>query len=138
MNDVPDQDLVDKDLVDKDLADQDVTDHEQADQLMFDYELDAPPEKVWRALSIAAFREKWLPKAALADAEPVRSVPGEEIGYRMRDDEPPFLHSIVTFQLTPNADGGTHLKIIHRLDRQAELELPRAANNNGRCLMRAA
>jgi hypothetical protein len=46
---------------------------------------------------------------------------------------------IVTFRLRPNADGGTHLKIIHRLaDRRARLELPRAANNNGRCLMRAA
>jgi uncharacterized protein YndB with AHSA1/START domain len=59
--------------------------------------------------------------------------------YRMRDDEPPFLHSIVTFQLRPNADGGTHFRIIHRLaDRRAQHELPRAANNNGRCLMRAA
>jgi uncharacterized protein YndB with AHSA1/START domain len=121
-----------------DVSDQDLADQAQTDHLVFEYELDAPPQKVWRALSIAGFREKWLPKAALADAEPVRSVPGEEIGYRMRDDEPPFLDSIVTFQLTPNADGGTHLKIIHRLDRQAELELPRAANNNGRCLMRAA
>ena len=122
-----------------DVSDQELADQEQTDQLVFDYELDAPPKKVWRALSIAEFREKWLPKAALADAEPVRSVPGEEIGYRMRDDEPPFLHSIVTFQLRPNADGGTHLKIIHRLaDLRAQRELPRAANNNGRCLMRAA
>jgi uncharacterized protein YndB with AHSA1/START domain len=117
----------------------DVVDQAQTDHLVFEYELDAPPEKVWRALSVAEFREKWLPKAALADAEPVRSVPGEEIGYRMQDDEPPFLCSIVTFQLRPNADGGTHLKIIHRLaDRRARLELPRAANNNGRCLMCAA
>jgi len=122
-----------------DVSDQDSADQAQTDQLVFDYELDAPPQKVWRALSVAGFREKWLPKAALADAEPVRSVPGEEIGYRMRDDEPPFLHSIVTFQLSPNADGGTHLRIIHRLaDWRAQHELPRAANNNGRCLMRAA
>ena len=122
-----------------DVSDQELADHEQTDHLVFDYELDAPPEKVWRALSIAAFREKWLPKAALADAEPVRSVPGKEIGYRMRDDEPPFLHSIVTFQLRSNADGGTHLTIIHRLaDRRSRQVLPRAANNNGRCLMRAA
>ena len=127
------------DVSDQDLADQDLAAQAQTDQLVFDYELDAPPEKVWRALSIAGFREKWLPKVALADAEPVRSVPGEEIGYRMRYDEPPFLHSIVTFQLSPNADGGTHLRIIHRLaDRQARHEPPRAANNNGRCLMRAA
>jgi uncharacterized protein YndB with AHSA1/START domain len=122
-----------------DVSDQDLADQVQTDQFVFDYELDAPPQKVWRALSIAGFREKWLPKAALADAEPVRSVPGEEIDYRMRDDEPPFQHSIVTFQLSPNADGGTHLRIIHRLaDRRAQHELPRVANNNGRGLMRAA
>ena len=134
MNDVSDQDLPDQSLTDRDLANQAQTAH-----LVFDYELDAPPQKVWRALSIAGFREKWLPDAALADAEPVRSVPGEEIGYRMRDDEPPFLHSIVTFQLSPNADGGTHLRIIHQLaDRRVQCELPRAANNNGRCMMRAA
>jgi len=134
MNDVSDQDLAAQDLADQDSADQAPT-----DQLVFDYELDAPPQKVWRALSIAGFRDKWLPQTALADAEPVRSVPGVEIGYRMRDDEPPFLHSIVTFQLSPNADGGTHLRIIHRLaDRRARHELPRAANSNGRCLMRAA
>jgi uncharacterized protein YndB with AHSA1/START domain len=134
MNDVSDQDLADQDLADQDLADQ-----AQTDQLVFDYELDAPPQKVWRALSIAAFREKWLPKAALADAEPVASVPGEEIGYRMRDDEPPFLQSTVTFQVRPNADGGTRLRIIHRLaDPRTRLALPQAANNNARCLMRAA
>jgi uncharacterized protein YndB with AHSA1/START domain len=120
-------------------SDQDLADQAQTDQLVFDYELDAPPQEVWRALSISGFREKWLPKAALADAEPVHSVPGEEIGYRMRDDEPPFLHSIVTFQLSPNADGGTHLRIIHRLaDRRSQHELPRAANSNGRCMMCAA
>jgi hypothetical protein len=45
----------------------------------------------------------------------------------------------VTFQLSPNADGGTRLRIIHRLtDLRARHELPRAANSNGRCLMRAA
>jgi uncharacterized protein YndB with AHSA1/START domain len=122
-----------------DVSDQDLADQAQTDQLVFDYELDAPPQKVWRALSVPGFREEWLPKAALADAEPVRSVPGEEIGYRMRDDEPPFLHSIVMFQLSPNADGGTHLRIIHRLtDRRTRHDLPKAANSNGRCLMRAA
>ena len=30
-----------------------------------EYDLDAPPEKVWRAISIAEFRENWLPKAPL-------------------------------------------------------------------------
>jgi uncharacterized protein YndB with AHSA1/START domain len=134
MNDVADQDVADQDSADQDLADQEQTEH-----LVLEYELDAPPEKVWRALSIAELLEKWLPKAALADAEPVCSVPGEEIRYRMRDDEPPFLEGMVTFQIRPNADGGTHLRIIHRLaDARARRQLPRAANSNGRCLMRAA
>ena len=57
--------------------------------LVLEFELDAPPEKVWRAISIPAFRDKWLPKGELADAEPVSWAPGEEIRYRMRDDEPP-------------------------------------------------
>ena len=103
-------------------------------------DLDAPPQKVWRALSIAAFRDKWLPQGDLADAEPVSSVPGEEIGYRMRDDEPPFLESIVTFQIEPNAYGGTRLADhpSAATARASALELPTAANSNGRCLMRAA
>jgi uncharacterized protein YndB with AHSA1/START domain len=111
----------------------------QAKDMVLEYELEAPPEKVWRAISIPAFREKWLPKRQLAEAEPVSSAPGEEIRYRMRDDEPPFLESIVTFQLRPNAAGGTRLRIVHELA-DARLERPprRAANTNRFCLMRAA
>lgn len=107
--------------------------------LVQDYDLDAPPEKVWRAISIPALRDSWLPKGDLADAAPISSKPGEEVRYRMRDDEPPFLESIVTFQLSPNAVGGTRLRIIHGLDvAQLMLRTPRAANSNARCLMRAA
>jgi hypothetical protein len=40
-----------------DASDQDSADQAQTDQLVFDCELDAPPQKVWRALSIAGFRE---------------------------------------------------------------------------------
>src|SRR5690349_4244849 len=63
----------------------------QATDLVFEYDLDAPPEKVWRAISIPALRDRWLPKGDLAQAEPVASKPGEEIAYAMRDDAPPFL-----------------------------------------------
>jgi uncharacterized protein YndB with AHSA1/START domain len=112
---------------------------QQASDLVFEYELDAPLEKVWRAISNDTFRERWLPKVALADAEPLSSAPCEEIRYRMRDDEPPFLESVVTFQVTPNADGGTHLRIIHGLaDARVQRDPPNAANSNSRCLMRAA
>lgn len=104
--------------------------------LTLEYELDVPPEKVWRAISIPAFREKWLPGTMLADPDPVSSTPGEEVGYRMREEKPPFLESIVTFQVRPGAQGGTLLRIVHRLTEAAAPS--QAANTNGRWLMRAA
>ncbi|MGQ3294959.1 MAG: SRPBCC family protein, partial [Shinella sp.] len=66
-----------------------------------EYELDAPPENVWRAISIPAFRERWLPHGKPANAEPISIAAGEEICFRIRDDEPPFLDSIATFQIRP-------------------------------------
>lgn len=104
--------------------------------LVLEYDLDAPPEKVWRAISIPAFRERWLPGGQLADAAPVSAIPGTEIRYRMRDDAPPHLESLVAFQLRPNDAGGTVLRIVHGLD---DIRLkPPAVNDNGHALMRAA
>ncbi|KGD94075.1 polyketide cyclase [Achromobacter sp. RTa] len=104
-----------------------------------EYELDAPPEKVWRAISIPEFREQWLPGQALASTEPEVSAPAEEVRYRMRDDQPPFLESLVTFQLRPAPGGGTVLRIIHALaDARLEHAAPSAANDAGPFLMRAA
>ncbi len=99
-----------------------------------DYELDATPQKVWRAISISQLRENWLPAKDLADAEAISARPGEEITYRMRKSEPPFLESMVTFRIFPNADGGTRLRIIHELKRTGTV----AANSNHMPLMRAA
>lgn len=103
------------------------------------YELDAPPEKVWRAISIAEFRERWLPKEALADPQSLSETPGKEIRYRLRDDSPPFLESIVTFAIAPNTSGGTSLRIIHELTGATSERLTRSvANSNGPTLMLAA
>ena len=103
------------------------------------YDLDAPPEKVWRAISIAEFREKWLPKDILADPESVSETPGEQVRYRLRDDTPPFLESFVTFTIAPNAAGGTSLRIIHELTGATVERLSRSvANANSPTLMLAA
>lgn len=118
------------------MSDTDTT--EPGQDLLFEYELDAPPEKVWRALSIAAFREKWLPDADLADAEPVASRPGEEIAFRIREDTPPFRESLVTFSIGVNANGGTSLRIVHTLTDKRLHQRRMAANTNAPCLMRAA
>jgi hypothetical protein len=49
-------------------------------EIALEFELDAAPEKVWRAIALAAFRERWLPQADLAEPEPVASIPGVESG----------------------------------------------------------
>lgn len=103
------------------------------------YELDAPPEKVWRAISIAEFREKWLPKEALADPQSVSETPGKEVRYRLRDDTPPYLESFVTFTIAPNISGGTSLRIIHELTGATFERLAKTvANSNSPTLMLAA
>lgn len=107
-----------------------------APALVLEYDLDAPPAKVWRAVTIPALRERWLPDSDLTGAEPESSVAGEEVRYRLRDSEPPFRESYVIFRIEPNEDGGTRFRIIQQAcDDRAKL--PQAANANC-CLMRAA
>ncbi|HAT4983798.1 TPA: polyketide cyclase [Serratia marcescens] len=99
------------------------------DRLVLEYALEAPPEKVWRALSIPELREQWLPTGDLAQVEPLDATPGKAVSYRLRDDQPPFLESVVTLQILPDAGGGSLLRIIHQLD---------AANDGPATVMRAA
>lgn len=99
------------------------------DRLVLEYSLDASPEKVWRALSIPELREQWLPTRDLAQAEPLATTPGEAVSYRLRDDQPPFLESVVTLQIVPDAGGGSLLRIIHQLE---------AANDGPTTVMRVA
>ncbi|WFE89170.1 polyketide cyclase [Roseibium porphyridii] len=110
----------------------------EATDLILEYELDAPPEKVWRAITIREFREQWLPGKDLVEAEPLAEVGGEEVSYRMKDSTPPYLESVVAFQLRPDGNGRSVLKIIHRLaDTQIPMET-KAANNNEPIMMCAA
>lgn len=102
------------------------------------YELDAAPQKVWRAISLPQFRELWLPNTDLADPQAEAVTPGTEVRYRMRESTPPFLESTVTFRIAANADGGTSLHVIHRLAEAQAASRTQAANSNGMPVMRAA
>jgi uncharacterized protein YndB with AHSA1/START domain len=109
------------------------------EDLVFEYELDAPPEQVWRAISIPGFREKWLPAGDLADTDPISTAPGEEIRYAIRDGEPPFFESVVTFQVRPGTAGGSILRVVHGLtDKRLVPRAVQAANNNAPLMMLAA
>ena len=106
--------------------------------LVLDFELEAPPPKVWRALSRPELRAHWLPDAALAEDAPSAVTPGRELQYRMREAEPPFLESVVTFQIAATPDGGTSLRVIHELTDARLAQLPPAANGNRAPVLRAA
>ena len=111
--------------------------HETEDkaEIALEVELDAKPEKVWRAIALPAFRERWLPQADLAEPEPIASIPGVEVRYRMREQGAPFSDSTVTFRIEPGPQGGALLRIIHRMEGDAR---GRSANDNLRPLSLAA
>ena len=103
---------------------------EQDSGVELEFDLGDPPQKVWRAISIPEFRDRWLPKEALADPDAVTVTPGQEVRYRLRDDGSPFLESTVTFTITPNATGGTCLRIVHELTDTRFDGMARAAANS--------
>lgn len=107
-----------------------------AGALVQEYALDAAPEKVWRALSIPELRAHWLP--GTEHAEPLQQVPQQALSLRLREAEPPFLESRVDLQISPRADGGTLLRIVHVLT-DARLQpggsARREAANDGGFLM---
>jgi len=112
---------------------------EQENTIELEFEIDEPPHKVWRAISMPEFRENWLPDDALADRQAAAIIPGEEVSYRMRETDAPFAESLVTFRIAANGSGGTSLRVIHELDdARARRVMTIAANNNSPLLMRAA
>jgi len=100
----------------------------QTDELAFSLDLPHPPEKVWRALTIKAFFERWLLKpepgkdarlagrapglgrhveVTVVDAEPLRRL----TWLWQEDGEAP---GCVTITLTQRLDGGTRLDLVHQ------------------------
>lgn len=112
---------------------------EQNSSLDLEFDLDEPPQKVWRAVSIPAFRENWLPKQALADPEATTIIPDQQVRYTLRDEAPPYLESTVTFTISPNMTGGTLLRIVQELtDARLVRTTIAAANTNSPISMLAA
>ena len=101
--------------------------------LAFEYELDAPPAKVWRALTVPELVERWLPTAShrpsMAPAVSLRLIEADDgkfIRYGWHETDAPLGDSVVTFELAPNAAGGTTFRILHQL----AAARPQAANCN--------
>ncbi|AUL47301.1 hypothetical protein BBB39_10555 [Bordetella trematum] len=77
--------------------------------LVLEFELQAEPQKVWRAIHQDALREQWVP--ALADVSPLSSREGEEVVYPWRDRGQP--EGQVTFRVRAAGEGCSILTIVH-------------------------
>ncbi len=91
--------------------------------LVFETELDAPPEKVWRALSIPEYRDRWLDRPADVDIAVVNANDNSllTLSWTERDET-----SFVTIELTPRENGGTGFRLTHA---------PPAANSNAPAML---
>ena len=101
----------------------------ETDALVFECALDAPPEKVWRALTVPEYLERWLDRPANTEIDRVASDENRSLTYRWREAGQGAVvgmeDSLVTFELTPTNDGGTWFRLTH-----APMAVPVAANSN--------
>jgi uncharacterized protein YndB with AHSA1/START domain len=105
-----------------------------ADTIIQDYDLDAPPHQVWRALTEPELLAAWLGpndiRAEVGQRFRVETAPGTDapvecevlevepnrtLTYSWREarESGPALESEVTWIITPRFDGGTHLRLVH-------------------------
>jgi uncharacterized protein YndB with AHSA1/START domain len=108
-------------------------------ELVFETVLDAPPEKIWRALTIPEYRDRWLQppdgvslNLVTLNAHSLLTYSWQE---RRDDDESGTEQSFVTIELTPYENGTTGFRLTH-----APVLVPAAANSNEATamMMRAA
>lgn len=105
--------------------------------LRYEYDLDAAPSKVWRALTVPEFVARWLLPDPQAPQEPSRisleviEADAERfVRYSMREEDDTVPDSIVTFRLNPNGSGGTIFSIVHEPVALAKPLGRTAANGN--------
>lgn len=92
------------------------------DEVVVECDLDAAPEKVWRALTVPELVEQWLgiPQADSGDGhvrsyEIVEAEPFSRLRYAWRDSAATESETIVTFDLSPLPGGGTWFRLTHGL-----------------------
>jgi uncharacterized protein YndB with AHSA1/START domain len=114
------------------------------DGVVVECDLDAAPEKVWRALTVPELVEQWLgvrTADAAAGAEPryeiVEAEPFSRLRYAWRDPQVTEPDTIVTFDLSPLPGGGTWFRLTHGIAADSRATVA-AANSNSPPLALAA
>ena len=116
-----------------------------SDEVRFETELAAPPEKVWRALTVPEFVGRWLAPGDIrpeqghafnlegenggVECEIVEAKPPHVLGYSWREEGGP--DSLVRFHLAGTEAGGTRLTIVHSGLARPALPMLRVAGVSG-------
>lgn len=87
-----------------------MTDTASASEVSFACDLEASPEKVWRAVAEPELRAAWLGEIEAQACEVIEAAPPERLVLRWTLDQPP---SLVVFDIEAR-DGGARLTITHR------------------------
>ena len=74
-------------------------------------DLDAPPAKLWRAIAEPEIRTEWLGEAEAGPSEVRRAEPPSRLDLTWPTGEG---ESLISFEINPSDDGGSHLTITHR------------------------
>jgi len=85
--------------------------------LVYEFDLEAPLDKVWHALTDPESVAAWMlpsPEEPGAEVELHLAAcrPPHYIAYHWQAEDEP--ESLVTFELYPASDGGTHLRLTHQ------------------------
>ncbi|WP_048648748.1 SRPBCC family protein [Nitratireductor soli] len=110
----------------------------ESETIVVECVLEAPLEKVWRALTVPELAAAWLdaPGGDAPDAsyEVLDALPFSRVRYAWHDAGANEPDTLVTVELSPQPDGGTWFRLTHSAEK-----VPRpAANFNGPPLARAA
>jgi uncharacterized protein YndB with AHSA1/START domain len=103
------------------------------EELVFEADLDAPPEKVWRALAVPGLRAAWLGEVAEAASQVIETREGERLVLNWPSGP---IDTEIAFEIAPSEGGGTHLRIVHAV--RAEISNVIAFPATRRSVMTAA
>jgi uncharacterized protein YndB with AHSA1/START domain len=107
------------------------------DQIVTECDLEDHPGKVWRALTEPKLTALWLVPDNV-DCQIIAAEPQRLLRFTWRSDERDglgnALDTVVTFELSPTDEGGTHLRIVH----EGFATMHAANDNNTTAMMRAA
>jgi uncharacterized protein YndB with AHSA1/START domain len=80
------------------------------DTLVYEVDLEAPPEKVWRAIATPEIREAWLGEPETGAAEVAGAAAPDRLDLVWPTEAG---DSLISFEISP-AEGGSRLTITHR------------------------